>query len=270
MLFARVASKLGIEMVKVDTKILNPQLSAGQRLQGEIHFYGISTAQQINGVRLDLMIEAEALVSNGNGGTRYIYRDKCIYSQQYNQAFILPAYQNYILPFSLTLPDILPSNHGFGLAKNINIGIEKNYCSQTQIWLETYLDVDWHIDTKDRDDLIININPLLAFYIEVMKNCGLTFSHEIIKDNQKSLEICKLLKNDYYHLFTFYMQTSFWDNWQVDVIFNIRAYDTQILFKPERTQLKEIFTPKWVELVVNHDMDMQQLILQIKQLLKLS
>lgn len=50
MLFARVASKLGIEMVKVDTKILNPQLSAGQRLQGEIHFYGISTAQQINGV----------------------------------------------------------------------------------------------------------------------------------------------------------------------------------------------------------------------------
>lgn len=288
MLFARVASKLGIEMVKVDTKILNPQLSAGQRLQGEIHFYGISTAQQINGVRLDLMVETRFKSRNVGSGsiipspeiTSYSLLPFSLETWHYHHTFRLPAYQNYVLPFAFVLPNQLPMNDGFGRYYPVDIGVETDYKSESKIWLETHLDVDWHLDAQDRDYLTFPVTPFIQQFIDMMAQCGFKFSGECIKNNQHykfaNLDYCEWIEIPYYQSFLFSIKPSMMEIYTIEVVFNVQHDGIHILFKPDSKYVWNVagigfnMNGWWRLIVSHHDVDMQQLTLQIKQLLKLS
>ncbi|QIZ75947.1 sporulation protein [Ferrimonas lipolytica] len=166
-MFSKLMASVGIGAAKVDTLILTEQLLPGQPFDIEIVIKGGNVAQQINGLTLALMVEAEVESGDSEGLQNLILHDWTL-----NDSFTIAAGEELRDQFQLELPEqtpltLLPRCH-----------------NKTKVWLQTGLDIASGVDGSDRDFLPIAPTAAMATFLTAMEQCGfMLHSADVEKGN---------------------------------------------------------------------------------------
>lgn len=246
-MFGKIASALGIEQVKIDTKLANPSLCGGQVLNGEIVFRGVSSDKYINGLRLDLMTTAEVESGDNEYNTAL-----CIASWQVSGAFNLQANSRHRIPFSLELPFETPLTD-----------VPFHY-NKSKVWLYTHLDIDWSLDAKDVDYLKIQPNPAMLAFMTAMQQCGFGLRSVDVEKGQLRGQGFQSTIGCYQELEFVAIQQFSMIN-EIEVSFVAEAHRTHVLLEIDR---KMSYRDSYQCLTIPHQhIDVGQLAGQIRQLL---
>ena len=212
----KLMSSLGLQGIQVDTRLHNPQLQAGQVLNGEVIFKGAASNKTINGIYLKLMTTAEVESNDSEFNTNLSIAEWHI-----SGAFELLAQQMHTFPFSIQLPLETPLTD---LACRMN---------KTQVWLHTHLDVDWGLDATDKDFLQIRPTPVMHAFIQAMQDCGF---HLVSADVEKG----QLRGNGFYSSLGCYQELEFKPAQffsginEVEVSFVAEQHQTHVLLEVDR------------------------------------
>ncbi len=151
-MFDKLLAKVGIGSAKVDTVLKNMTLMQGDIVEGVVHIQGGKVDQDINNITISVRTRAKAeRESDGEKETYHINMD--IGKIQVNQPMKVEAKQKYEIPFSIQLPSETPITA---------ITTKKN---ETKVWIHTELDIEWGVDSDDRDYLTVLPHPAVEMMI---------------------------------------------------------------------------------------------------------
>ncbi|WP_298441348.1 sporulation protein [uncultured Ferrimonas sp.] len=166
-MFTKLMASVGIGAAKVDTLILTEQLQPGQPFEIEIVITGGNVEQQINGLHLALMAQAEVESGDREGLQSLILHDWAL-----DESFTIAAGEEVRDQFQLQLPEETP------------ITLLPRCRNQTRVWLQTGLDIASGKDGSDRDFLPIAPTATMSNVITAMAQCGFSlYSADIEKGN---------------------------------------------------------------------------------------
>lgn len=145
----------GLQTVKIDTKLDSVAVQSGGTLSGMVVFGGADSDKKIN--RLSLHLQTLAEVESGDSEYTQAL-DLAVWVLEQN--FVVRANETLKVPFSLSLPYELPITE-------LNC-----YLNKSKVWVQTHLDVDWGLDSQDKDYLVVRPTPVMADFITAMTQCG--------------------------------------------------------------------------------------------------
>ncbi len=155
-MFKKVLASIGIGGAKVDTIINSEQVQPGGILPITVVIEAGDAEQDISGLQLNLMARTKYEDDNGEG-----YRNQVLQTWTINQQLLLKPGDKHHVPMELQLHSETPITH---------LPCRNN---QSQVWLETGLEVDLAIDPSDRDPLSIAPTRTMITCMEAMERCGL-------------------------------------------------------------------------------------------------
>ncbi|UHA75014.1 sporulation protein [Paenibacillus sp. 481] len=128
-MFNRMLASIGIGSAKVDTLLEKARYAPGEEVRGVVKLNGGQVAQQIDGIRLQLMSQYVKEVDDRK--TTYQHE---LARFRVSDAFSIQASEAREIPFSFILPSNVP----------LTIGT-------APVWLKTELDIPSAIDPTDND-----------------------------------------------------------------------------------------------------------------------
>ncbi|MBW3696828.1 sporulation protein [Vibrio sp. T187] len=153
----KLKASLGIGAAKVDTVLDNVEVFQGEEITGQVHILGGDVEQQIDAINIvlntEVKVESEDSVS---------YQNFSLGNIQAVEPFVIQPGEVKQIPFRLKLHDETPVTA---------LNTKKNQC---HVWLETTLDIDFAIDPKDRDFVIIKPLPVVQKVIQGIEDSGMT------------------------------------------------------------------------------------------------
>ncbi|QHS22026.1 sporulation protein [Virgibacillus sp. MSP4-1] len=141
-------ASVGIGSAKVDTRLDNDHLTAGEPFSGKVVIEGGNTDQQVNQIRLFVMTEAVQEKDD-----RKVYKDVILASFSIDQSFTVKEGERKEISFEDTLPVHTPPTLG-----------------RTKVWVQTGLDVPNAIDPNDRDYITVEPHPFMRTALDCLTN----------------------------------------------------------------------------------------------------
>ncbi len=154
-MFKKLKASFGIGGTKVDTILDNPSLYQGDVLKGIVRIIGGDAEQKIDAIKLVLCttmkVETEDEVS---------YETHILAQHEADVSIEIQAGETQDIPFEIVLNPETP------------ITALQTDNNQSQVWLETTLDIDFSIDPSDRD--YIEVLPLapVKIILDIMQAEG--------------------------------------------------------------------------------------------------
>lgn len=134
-LFNKILASVGIGAATVDTKLHKAMFTVGEQISGVVEVRGGNTAQQIDAIYLSLNTNYEKEINDTK-----VTDTATLARIRINEPFIIEAEEKREIPFTFTLPAIVPMTIG-----------------QTRVWIHTGLDIKNAVDPTDQD--FIDIVP---------------------------------------------------------------------------------------------------------------
>lgn len=167
-----ILASIGIGKAKVDTILLESQLTAGGSFNIEIVITGGDVEQYLNGIELAVMAEAKAEAEINDSEVKY---NKSVVLQHWQHPLDLTIEpgQTISQQVELTLHPEIPATQIFGQ----QIG---------KVWLQTGLDIKNGIDGSDKDPLVILPSPTQMAVLEVVETSG----YRLFKSDIEAGQVC--------------------------------------------------------------------------------
>lgn len=156
-MFKKLKASLGIGATKVDTVLDSIEVFQGGELTGTVHIIGGDAEQQIDAI--DLVLKTEVKVETEDSTS---YENFSLGRIQAIESFVIQPGETKQVPFTLKLNDETPVT---------DLNVAKN---QSHVWLETTLDIDFAIDPKDRDFVVVKPLPVVAKIIQGVEAAGMS------------------------------------------------------------------------------------------------
>ncbi len=156
--FSKMLSKVGVGAATIDAVLDHEQAEPGQPISGVINIVGGKVDQQINKIDLDVYCNyfvEETIEEDNESHTRKIEKTCRINSFDIAENFTIGSGEKKKLNFSFELSPHAPLSAG--------------HCKS---WLKTNLDIDYALDTDDKDYIDIRPNPLQAATIAALIDLG--------------------------------------------------------------------------------------------------
>lgn len=155
-MFRKIKASLGFgENAKVDTILENPSLYQGDTLRGVVRIMGGDIEQKIDAIKLVLCTTMK--VENDD---EISYETHVIAEHAAETSITIQPDEIHDVPFEIELHPETP------------ITALETSNNQSQVWLETILDIDWAMDPRDRDQIEVLPLPAVQFIIDTMHNEG--------------------------------------------------------------------------------------------------
>jgi voltage-gated potassium channel len=146
--FDKILASVGIGGAKIDTVIKEQEIVVGDTITGRIYITGGNTAQDISGIKLALKTSVE--VESGDSEFNSVHT---IDQWEITDKFILQPKENISYDFEIKIHNETPIT-------------SLNCLSKSKVWLDTDLDIDFAIDSTDKDWLIIfPTKPIERFFV---------------------------------------------------------------------------------------------------------
>ncbi|WP_028116371.1 sporulation protein [Ferrimonas senticii] len=154
-MFSKLMASVGIGAAKVDTIIHTERLYPGQPFDIEIVIEGGKVDQQINGLTLALMVQAEVESGDHEGLQSLVLHDWHL-----NESFTIGAGEIVRDSFQLQLPLETP------------LTLLPRCRNQTHVWLQTGLDIASGVDGSDKDFLPVAPVPAMSNVMAAIEGLG--------------------------------------------------------------------------------------------------
>ncbi|MER2107824.1 MAG: sporulation protein [Solibacillus sp.] len=149
-LFNKILASVGIGAATVDTKLHKSTYTVGEQVSGVVEIVGGNTEQQIDAIYLSLHTNYEKEVNDTK------VTDTATLSRiRINEPFIIQANEKRDIPFSFSLPAIVPMTIG-----------------KTRVWLHTGLDIKNAVDPTDQDFIDIVPTSLASNILRAVTSLG--------------------------------------------------------------------------------------------------
>lgn len=155
----KTLASFGIGAARVDTILKHDALVPGQSLHVDVHVYGGASAQQIDNIEMKLCCQYLAEVTNQENRPNPSAKIKEIYvlaSWELPYAFEIKPGEDKVFPVDLEVPWNTPTTVG-----------------DSEVWLETGLDIANSLDPKDKDMLTVRPDPLFDGVLTALEDEGL-------------------------------------------------------------------------------------------------
>lgn len=156
--FNKVLASIGIGAAKVDTKLSQSSIKAGDVVEGMVEIKGGSIEQNIDEIYLSINTTYEKEVDD-----KIVHKQASIATIKLNEPFVIMPEATKTIPFQFQLPINTPISAG-----------------STKVWLQTGVDIKGAMDPTDKDmvtvlphDLVdetLKVFSLLGFTIRKVKN----------------------------------------------------------------------------------------------------
>lgn len=161
--FNKVLSSVGIGSATVDTVIESPTIVAGEPVSGVVRVVGGNAQQHINQIVLSVRcnyFNEETFSETDDDGESHEYTRQVEYvatllKLTVSDSFDVEIDQELELPFSFNLPQHTPLSLG-----------------QSNVWIDTDLDIDYAIDKSDLDHIEIVPNEMQHNVLYSMEQLG--------------------------------------------------------------------------------------------------
>ena len=151
----KLMAKIGIGSAKIDTVFKTEHFVQGGKAEGHIEVRGGEVEQNISAITFQLMTTAKVEREDGEVEINHI-----IDSYKITDGFVLQPKDERTIPFSFTLNQETPITV---------LNAKNNIC---KVWLETNMDIDYAIDSKDRDYMQIHPSAIISHFIDALSNNG--------------------------------------------------------------------------------------------------
>ena len=149
-MFNKMLASLGIGNAKVDTKLDRNRLTAGDVVSGVVEVVGGNVEQQIDTIYLTLYTTYIKEMNDSK------YTDKAAIARfTVSEPFVIGAGEKRSIPFNFNLPYTTPMTAG-----------------QTQIWVQTELDIKMAVDPTDKDFIEVLPSDLAARVLDAVRGLG--------------------------------------------------------------------------------------------------
>ncbi|GAA0695877.1 sporulation protein [Marinobacterium maritimum] len=148
-------AKIGIGAAQVDTVPDSVDVAQGGQVTGSIRIKGGDVEQQVDRIELKLMTEAKEEVDDSTVRINHVLAHYVI-----DEPFTLAPEEERSIPFAIELHPETP------------ITVVEEGLSESKVWLETSLDIDFAIDPRDQDFLRVHPAPVVAACIRCMQEAG--------------------------------------------------------------------------------------------------
>ncbi|MDF0725667.1 sporulation protein [Cytobacillus sp. S13-E01] len=149
-LFNKVFASVGIGSAKVDTKLYEGNITAGEEVRGVVEITGGNIAQEIDEIYLSLNTN---YIKERNDSK--INQHAIIDTFQITESFTIGANEKREFPFTYRLPVDSPITMG-----------------RTKVWIQTGLDIKNAIDPTDRDFIEVKPSPLVTSVLSALTDLG--------------------------------------------------------------------------------------------------
>lgn len=154
-MFKKLLASVGIGGATVDTQLIDNRLLPGQIFHATIVVKGGNVPQQISG--LDLALMTKVKVSSDNGD---YFKNHRLASWRLTESFDIQAGEIREIPFSGKLHPETPFTQ---------LPVRNN---QSQVWLQTGVDIDTALDPSDIDALVIMPTAIAEHVLKAMDALG--------------------------------------------------------------------------------------------------
>jgi len=149
-LFEKMKASIGIGAAKVDARLDNHIVTPGMELTGEVYILGGNVEQDINGVYLNL----NTTITKEIDGKR-IYSKYTFFRYLVSSQFTISPKEEKTIPFSFIIPFESPLSLG-----------------NTQVWIQTELDIPLALDPSDKDYIEVSPAPSNRIILEALDSLG--------------------------------------------------------------------------------------------------
>ena len=158
-MFKKILASVGIGAATVDTQLESEQLMPGERFNAQILIKGGDVAQDISGLALALMTQAEVETDEGEH-----HENIALQSWKLSESFTLQPGEEKVIPFSGVIHPETP--------------LTQLHCSynKSRVWLKTGLEIDLALDAGDKDFIAVQPTPSMARFLQAMDQCGYNLS----------------------------------------------------------------------------------------------
>lgn len=146
----RMMVSVGIGAAKVDTRLENARVRAGDDLRGVVRVVGGSVPQQVSQICLHLMTQYRRKVDD-----RQVLETVTVDRFRVGDPFTIGPGDVREFPFQYRLPDDMP----------VTVG-------RTKVWLKTGLDVPAAVDPKDQDTLQVLPHRYVQVVLDALDRLG--------------------------------------------------------------------------------------------------
>ncbi|XOF33327.1 MAG: sporulation protein [Candidatus Electrothrix sp. YB6] len=153
----KLLASVGIGAAKVDAVLENEQLMPGETFRAEIIVKGGDVAQNIGGLNMALMTQAEV-----ESDDKEYLSNIALQTWKVTDALDLQPGEEKIIPFEATIHPETPITA---------ISCPNN---KSRVWLQTGLEIDMALDASDKDYLTVLPTPAMVNFLEAMEGCGYT------------------------------------------------------------------------------------------------
>ncbi|MBV0932471.1 sporulation protein [Marinobacterium weihaiense] len=148
-------ARIGIGAATVDTLPDNVEVTQGGRVSGTIRIRGGEVEQRVDRVELKLMTEAKQEVDDGT-----VRGPHALALFAIDEQFTLVPGETHDIPFAIELHPETPVT---AIAEGRN---------ESKVWLDTSLDIDFALDPRDKDYLLVHPAPVVAAFMRGMQKAG--------------------------------------------------------------------------------------------------
>ncbi|WP_027857631.1 sporulation protein [Marinobacterium jannaschii] len=154
-MFKKILASVGIGAAKVDTQLESEQLMPGESFQAQILIQGGDVEQDISGMTLALMTQAEVETDDGEHHENIVLQ-----SWKISESFTLQPGEEKVIPFNGVIHPETPLTQ-------LQCGYNKS-----RVWLKTGLEIDLALDAGDKDFIAVLPTPAMARFLQAMDQCG--------------------------------------------------------------------------------------------------
>ena len=151
-------ASFGIGSAKVDTRIEQKQVQAGESLRGTVNVFGGHSPQTVDNIYLYILTQ----YSKGNRIENYIFKEYHLAS-----SFVIEPDQREEFPFKIKIPMDVPMS-----------------CGKYPIYLKTGLDIQMAVDPTDRDRFEVLPIPAVCQVLKYIEDAGFVL-HSVVNQYAK-------------------------------------------------------------------------------------
>jgi len=156
-------NRIGVGSAEIDTILETETVQPGDRIPAHIEIEGGSDDQEVDDIELAVMTRYEVETDEGSS-----YRNVAIHETELTNGFtIKEGEQRTIDAGEIQVPVSTPPTIG-----------------NTQVWVQTGLDIDWSVDPTDQDYLTVEPGPYMTALLEAVE--GLGFSTSSVENTKTS------------------------------------------------------------------------------------
>ena len=215
-MFNQLKASLGFGAAKVDTVINSQSYYQGESISGTVYVKGGEVAQEIEAITLKLCTEAKVETDNG---IRY--------------EVVVLAQINANTPFTIGINEEKQFNFTLPLPGETPITALHTKRNQSQVWVETALDINRGLDAKDRDLLVIKPLAIIEHILSQFTQAGYQLAKADVEKGYLNGGYFKSTSGCYQELE--FKNSSFFSSKEIELSFILQDEEIHCLVEIDRT-----------------------------------